>query len=451
MTKTEKRKVLVVGMGATGLSCVRYLNEMGDDITVIDSRDVPPGLRQLKEEFPEVDVITGTLDSPVYRDMDMLVVSPGVSIRTPAILQAAEKGIEIVGDIELFSRCVNETGAKVIAVTGSNGKSTVTTLAENFCSAAGLDSRVGGNIGKPALELLQEPLADIYVLELSSFQLETTYSLATTSAVVLNISEDHMDRYHDIDDYARAKSVIYRNCEHIVVNREDVLASSLANRSENVVSFGYSNPENDQDYGISTDNKFIVRGSKKILALDSIRLIGKHNVVNTMAAMALVEPLGVSSDVVAKVMASFTGLPHRSQVVAEANNVTWVNDSKATNVGACIAALEGIGRPVILIAGGEGKDADFSPLAMAIGKYVKHLVLIGRDASLIEEHIGADISRTHASSMEQAVEIAMANADENDVVLLSPACASFDMFDNFEHRGDVFIKAVHKLVHGGKQ
>lgn len=442
MTVTDKRKVLVVGMGATGLSCVHYLR--GDDITIIDSRDVPPGLKKLKQQYPEVNVITGTLDTNAYQSADLVVVSPGVSMRTPLILKAVDEGIDVAGDIELFARSIGD--AKVIGITGSNGKSTVTTLVGEFCNAAGLHSVVGGNIGRPVLELLSEPSADVYVLELSSFQLEATSSLKTVSAVILNISEDHMDRYDDLDDYAGAKAVIYRHCENIVVNRDDVLASSLA--QEKSVSFGLGEPVNKKDFGLDKDNAYIVCGDEKRLDISKIKLIGRHNIVNIMAAMALVEPLNISTDVIAGVVSKFPGLPHRSQVVAEADGITWVNDSKATNVGATMAALEGIDRPVLLIAGGEGKDADFSPLGEAISRYVKHLILIGRDAGLIEEHVDASVSRTHAASMEQAVEIARENATENDVVLLSPACASFDMFSNFEQRGEVFTRAVHEKVCG---
>lgn len=433
-------------MGATGLSCVRYLHALGDEITVIDSRDVPPGLKTMQDDYPDVNVLTGTLESPLYESTDLLVVSPGISIRTGAVAEAIDKGIEVVGDVELFARAVNESSASVVAITGSNGKSTVTCLVGELCKAAGKTTLVGGNIGKPVLELLNAPIPDVYVLELSSFQLETTRSLPALSAVVLNISEDHMDRYNDLKDYARSKAIIYRNCKHVVINRDDALAVSLVDSAVSVISFGKGEPPTEQDYGVDDSGQFIVRGRQQQLALSDIKLQGQHNVSNVMAAMALIAPMNISLDVIANVTRQFGGLPHRSQVVAEAAGVIWINDSKATNVGASSAALQGVGRPVILIAGGEGKDADFSPLGKTINKYVKHLILIGRDANLIEACVADQVARTHADTMEQAVTIASNIADKGDVVLLSPACASFDMFDNFEHRGDVFTEAVNKLV-----
>lgn len=452
MTNADKRKVLVIGMGATGLSCVRYLHALGDEITVIDSRDIPPGVKVLRQEYPDVQILTGTLEYEMYESIDLLVVSPGVNVRTPAMADALDKCHEIAGDVELFSRAVKENGAAVIAITGSNGKSTVTSLVGELCKAAGKSTLVGGNIGKPVLELLNEPVPDVYVLELSSFQLETTCSLSSLSAVVLNISEDHMDRYNDIKDYANSKAVIYKKCKHAVVNRDDKVAASLVRQSTNVISFGNNEPENKHDYGIDASGQFIVRGGDNLLALSDIKLLGKHNVSNVMAAMALVEPMKISIDNIASVTRQFGGLPHRSQVIAEVSGVSWINDSKATNVGASTAALQGMDRPVILIAGGEGKDADFSPLGQAINEYVKHLILIGRDAKLIEAHVGNHVACTHADTMEQAVTIASNIAEKGDVVLLSPACASFDMFSSFEHRGDVFIDAVNRnVIEGASQ
>ena len=446
MTNADKRKVLVVGMGATGLSCVRYLHALGDEITVIDSRDIPPGLKVLQQEYPDVEIMTGTLECRLYESIDLLVVSPGVSIRTQVMADALDKCHEIAGDVELFSRAVKDNGAEVIAITGSNGKSTVTSLVGELCKAAGKSALVGGNIGKPVLELLNEPVPDVYVLELSSFQLETTCSLSTLSAVVLNISEDHMDRYNDIKDYASSKAVIYKKCKNPVVNRDDKVAASLARQGTNIISIGDNEPETEHDYGIDADGQYIVRGSNKLLALSDIKLLGKHNVSNVMAAMALVESMNISLDDIASVTRQFGGLPHRSQVIAEVAGVSWINDSKATNVGASTAALQGMGRPVVLIAGGEGKDADFAPLGKAIDKYVKYLILIGRDAKLIEAHVGNQVICTHAETMELAVIIARSIVEKGDVVLLSPACASFDMFRNFEHRGEVFIEAVNRHV-----
>lgn len=448
MTDNNKRAV-VVGLGATGLSCVRYLRSRNYAISVVDSRELPPGLKQLQQEFADVEFHGGNFRAEWFEGVDMLVVSPGVSIRQPVIEQARAKGLDIVGDIELFAR---EAKAPVIAITGSNGKSTVTSLVGELCRGAGLNTQVGGNIGRPALELLDESSADVYVLELSSFQLETTRTLAAASAVVLNISEDHMDRYNDLDDYAASKAIIYRQCGHVVYNREDPIVASMAAEYADAQSFGLGWPQRPDDYGIDESAEWIVRGAEQLVRITDIGLVGNHNVTNVMAALALVEPFPVSVDVIRRVLKTFHGLRHRAELVAESAGVAWINDSKATNVGAAIAALQGLTRPVILIAGGEGKDADFRPFGDVMPGRVKLLVLIGRDAEIIRDAVPDSVVSVAADSMEQAIRIAGGKAESGDIVLLSPACASFDMFKNFENRGDVFCEQVRAyLGHGANE
>ncbi|MDH5631960.1 MAG: UDP-N-acetylmuramoyl-L-alanine--D-glutamate ligase [Gammaproteobacteria bacterium] len=442
----NNRNAVVVGLGATGLSCVRYLHARGYSVSVVDSRELPPALARLKQEYADVEFRGGEFRTEWFDAADMLVVSPGVSIRQPVIEQARARGADIVGDIELFAR---EVKAPVIAITGSNGKSTVTSLVGELCRGAGMNAPVGGNIGRPVLEMLDEPEADVYVLELSSFQLETTASLAAASAVVLNISEDHMDRYNDLDDYADSKAIIYRQCGHVVYNREDSVVAAMAVGYAGARSFGFDRPRRAEDYGIDESSEWIVRGNEQVARIADIGLVGNHNMTNVMAALSLVEPFAIPVDVVRTVLKSFTGLRHRSELVAESGGVKWINDSKATNVGAAIAALQGLSGPVILIAGGEGKDADFRPFGVAMPGRVKLLVLIGRDAQIIRDAVPGSVASVTADSMEQAVQIAGDNAEAGDYVLLSPACASFDMFRNFEHRGDVFGECVRAYLGQG--
>ncbi len=438
---------LVVGLGESGYSVVRFLARHGQSPAVADSRAAPPMIERLGREHPGIEVKLGAFDTDWFRRFDRIVVSPGVSVNEPAVAAAREAGATIVGDVELFAALAD---APVIGVTGSNGKSTVTALVGELLAAAGVDARVGGNIGVPVLDLLDEDAPDFYVLELSSFQLETTASLALAAAVVLNISPDHMDRYATLADYARAKGRIFRHCRRAVVNRDDDAAAALAPAAAAAaVHFGLSAPAGEEDFGIvdRDGRRWLARGSKALLAVDEIRLEGSHNLGNMLAALALVAAAGIDlDDNVLDRARRFAGLPHRMERVAEHHGVRWINDSKGTNVGATCAALRGVEAPIVLLAGGVGKGADFAPLAQACAGRVRHALLIGEDADAIARALPADIPVEPVESLAAAVTRAAALATAGDVVLFSPACASFDMFRNFEHRGDVFRALVQEVV-----
>ncbi len=445
MAPNNSQTALVLGLGATGLSCARHLSAHGYRVRVADSRPAPPMLSSLRSEFPDMQVNTGPWDSRVFRDADLLVVSPGLSLRDPEIAAALAAGATAVGDIELFARA---TTAPVIAITGANGKSTVTTLVGEMCRAAGLDTAVGGNIGTPALDLLRHPEPDVYVLELSSFQLETTFSLNARSATVLNITPDHMDRYRDIEEYAAAKERIFQGDGVIVLNRDDSRVMAMARAGRRAMCFGLSQPRDESDYGLvrKGSDEWFARGARAFMPVAELQLEGRHNVANALAAAALTDVIGVPFDSMRRALSSFKGLRHRTEVVGERDGVLWINDSKGTNVGATVAALNGMDRPVILIAGGDGKGADFSQLRGAARNRVRGMVLIGRDAPLLEQALGDLVPVVHAADMREAVQKAAALALSGDAVLLSPACASFDMFRNYEHRGDVFRDAVAKVI-----
>jgi UDP-N-acetylmuramoylalanine--D-glutamate ligase len=445
MPSRQPQRALVVGLGATGLSCVRYLHARGYDVSAIDSRATPPNLATVKQEFPDVPIHTGSFAAERFVGAEMLVVSPGVSLREPAIARAIAAGCEVVGDIELFAR---EAHAPVIAVTGANGKSTVTSLAGALCVAAGLDTFVGGNIGVPALSLLEEGEPDVYVLELSSFQLETTTSLNAGAATVLNITPDHMDRYTTLEEYAQAKASIFNGSGVMVLNADDGWVERMARPSRRTVRFTLSEPRSAMDYGLKTRgrNLWLVRGEEDLLRAADVRLPGRHNLANVLAAFALTDVVCESRAAQIEAARAFTGLPHRTELVAERDGIRWINDSKGTNVGATLAALNGMDAPVVLIAGGDGKGADFTPLREACAARARAVVVIGRDASRIEAALSGAVPVCHADDMRAAVRAARSLAQSGDIVLLSPACASFDMFKNYEHRGEVFRDAVKELL-----
>ena len=439
-------QALVVGLGQTGLSVVRYLKQCGCDVSVVDSRANPPGLAQLRSQFPQVPVRTGGFDAALFADADTLVVSPGVSVRTPVIAEAAGRGAELIGDVELFLRANRKP---VIAITGSNGKSTVTELTAAMLRDAGQRAVAAGNIGRPVLDLLALDDYDVAVLELSSFQLETTHSLNSVAAVVLNLSEDHMDRYADVAEYAAAKSVVYGAAGRVVLNRDDsrVMAMEFDSAAE-IVSFGLSRPVTTDDFGrVDIDaESWLVKGENRLLRVDRMVMPGSHNQANVLAAMALAETLGVAPEAAADTARRFGGLTHRCKLVADKNGVLWINDSKATNVGATVAALQGMNRPVVLIAGGEGKGADFTALRQPLRDHVRLLILLGRDKQLIADAIGDAAEVMLVDTMEQAVAAAAAQAEPGDVVLLSPACASFDMYRNFAERGEHFAALLREMT-----
>lgn len=435
----------MVGLGLTGLSCARWLVRHGYTVSGVDSREHPPGLPALQAELPEVAVQTGGLESAWFRDPGLLVVSPGMSLREPAIADAVARGIDVVGDVELFAR---QAKAPVLAITGANGKSTVTTLVGEMCREAGLDTAVGGNIGVPVLDLLRDPEPEVYVLELSSFQLESTRSLDARAATVLNITPDHMDRYETLTDYTAAKARIFRGHGLMVLNADDPLVMAMAEAGRRSVRFGAQPPAGDMDYGLVQHNgeAWLARGARLLLPAASVPMPGRHNHMNVLAAMAVAESMQVPLDAMKRAVARFHGLHHRTELVAERDGVRWIDDSKGTNVGATIAALKGMDNPVVLIAGGDGKGADFSELRQAVAERARAVVLIGRDGPRIEKALGNVVPVVHADDMAAAVRAASRLVRTGDVVLLSPACASFDMFRNYEHRGQVFAQAVRELV-----
>jgi len=458
------KKVLVLGLGDTGLSCARWLAARGAQVSVADSRAAPPHAARLAEWLPQVPVFTGPFDDARLQAADMLVVSPGVPLAEPAVARAIAAGVEAVGDVELFARAIRALNAeraasasssgpmRVIAITGSNGKSTVTAMCGDMCRMAGLSTCVAGNIGLPVLDALYEieqgraPAPQVWVLELSSFQLETTSSLSADAATVLNLSEDHMDRYPDMDAYAAAKARIFSGDGVQVVNRDDARSLAMALPGRRVVSFGLDRCPRGENFGLCEDE--LCLGRDMLMPLSALPVAGLHNAANALAALALTRALGLPLEPLLRGLAHFKGLPHRVEKVAEIEGVTWYDDSKGTNVGATEAALYGLGdRKAVVILGGDGKGQDFGPLRAAVAANARAVVLIGRDASLIGAAIaGSGIDTYPAVSLPDAVAQAQRLARPGDAVLLSPACASFDMFRNYVHRAEVFIDAVKKLA-----
>ncbi len=437
-------KTLVVGLGKSGLSMVRALMNLGaEQVVVTDSRAVPPGLSELRQQFPDLAYHLGAFDAEVFADATRILVSPGISVQTPEIASAVNQGIPVWGDVELFARL---TQAPVVAITGSNGKSTVTTMLGMMAHKAGLRAAVGGNLGTPVLELLSDR-AELYVLELSSFQLETTHSLAAQAAVVLNISPDHLDRYPDLDAYVAAKQRIFRVAKYKIINRDDPRVAAMTDPQQPGYSFGLGGPKHGE-FGLryQEDKTWLAFGEDCWLAVDELKVAGAYNQANALAALALGQAIGLERSAMVAALRTFTGLSHRSQLVLEHGGVRWFNDSKGTNVGATVAAVSGLPGRVILIAGGEGKDQDFTPLRAALANKVQDLVLLGRDAALIAEVVNGTVSVHRVDDMAQAVAVAADLAQAGDHVLLSPACASFDMFENYEQRGRVFAAAVHRLA-----
>ena len=452
------KKVLVLGLGDTGLSCARWLAARGAQLSVADSRATPPHAARLAEWLPQVPLFTGPFDDARLQASDMLVISPGVPLAEPAVARAVAAGVEAVGDVELFARAIHAINAqrehpmRVIAITGSNGKSTVTAMCGDMCRVAGLSTCVAGNIGLPVLDALYEiecgnaPAPQVWVLELSSFQLETTSSLEADAATVLNLSEDHMDRYPDMDAYAAAKARIFNGNGVQVVNRDDARSLAMARPGRQVVSFGLDGCPREQDFGLCEDE--LCLGGDMLMPLSALPVAGLHNAANALAALALTRALDLPMAALLRGLVHFKGLPHRVEKVAEIDGVTWYDDSKGTNVGATEAALYGMGsRKAVVILGGDGKGQDFGPLKAAVAANARAVVLIGRDAPLIGDAIaGSGIDAYPATSLPDAVAQAQRLAHPGDAVLLSPACASFDMFRNYVHRAEVFIEAVNKLA-----
>jgi UDP-N-acetylmuramoylalanine--D-glutamate ligase len=444
--KQNEKLTVIVGLGKTGFSVAKHLAKNGVNFALVDSRENPPCLDELKQQFPSVMVELGKFSAAILPRASTLIVSPGVSLKEPIIAQQIKNGTPAIGDIELFARAVR---APIIAITGSNGKSTVTTLVGEMAKACGLNVRVGGNLGTPALDLIETTEPDLYVLELSSFQLETTYSLAAAAAVILNIAPDHMDRYADLHEYAAAKVRIFNNCKCAIINREDEYLREhgvYARINAPMLSFGL-NCAHENEFGVA--DGYLTFGAQKLLAINDLFIKGAHQVANALAALALGKAVNLPMSGMLQALRDFKGLAHRCQWTAEINGVDWYNDSKGTNVHSTLAAINGLGSSIkgklILIAGGLGKGADFSLLGDAVLKHVRCVVLIGKDAAKIAAGLNKSSKIIYADSMEQAISVASKNAESGDAVLLSPACASFDMFKNFEHRGDEFMRLVRLL------
>lgn len=442
----QVKKTLVVGLGKTGLSCARFLNAHHLPYTIVDSRRDPPGLAALRSELPDVAPVLGGFDPALFTTADEVVLSPGVSLREPVVAAAVERAIPVIGDVELFAR---QARAPVVAITGSNGKSTVTTLVGEMAREAGRNIRVGGNLGTPALDLLGDGEPEFYVLELSSFQLQTTHSLRPAVAVILNISADHFDRHLDMEEYLAAKRRIYRGSGVMVINDDDPLLRGLIEADRPVLRFTLATPGPGVFGVVAVDGlPWLAKGETPLLAASHMPLKGMHNMANALAALAVGEAMGLPLTQRLAVLRRFRGLPHRMQVVAERDGVQWINDSKGTNVGAASAAVAGLNVPgrVVLIAGGIGKGADFSQLRPALKDKVRAALLMGQDASLIKQAIDDLAPVTLVRDMDEAVARARDLARPGDAVLLSPACASFDMFKNYEARGDAFADAVRRVL-----
>jgi len=430
------RRVLVLGLGDSGLSAARWIEHQGGQARVADTRDSPPRRKDFQGELHLGPFARGLLEG-----VDLVCVSPGLSLEEEVIRAAVAADVPVLGDIELFAW---HNRQPVLAITGTNGKTTVTSLTGHLLRAGGVACEVAGNIAPPVLQALQRTEESgtppgVWVLELSSYQLETTWSLAPTAAAMLNLTEDHLDRYAGLDDYGAAKARIFMGARTQILNRDDPRSMAMAQAGRKVLTFGLDAPRSD-DFGV-VGNK-LVRGRNEILGVDELAIRGSHNVANALAACALASSLGMEPAALAPGLKSFKGLPHRLQLVAARRGVEWYDDSKGTNVGATVAALRGLGKKAVLILGGEGKGQDFSPLGPAVSAHASKVLLIGRDAALIAKAVPGE----RCGSLQEAVERAAQIARPGEAVLLSPACASFDMFRDYRHRGEVFAAAVKALA-----
>ncbi|MEE1921276.1 UDP-N-acetylmuramoyl-L-alanine--D-glutamate ligase [Pseudomonas sp. 148P] len=438
---------IVVGLGKSGMSLVRFLANRGVAFAVADTRENPPELATLRRDYPQVEVRCGELDVEFLCRADELYVSPGLALATPALQQAAARGVKLSGDIELFARNVK---APIVAISGSNAKSTVTTLVGEMAAAAGKRVAVGGNLGTPALDLLADDV-ELYVLELSSFQLETTDQLNAEVATVLNVSEDHMDRYSGLPAYHLAKHRIFRGARQVVVNRQDALSRPLPVEGQPCWTFGLNKPDF-KAFGLREEEgeKYLAFEFQTLMPVRELKIRGAHNQSNALAALALGHAVGLPFEAMLESLRSFAGLAHRCQWVRELNGVNYYDDSKATNVGAALAAIEGLGADIdgklVLIAGGDGKGADFSGLRAPVAAHCRAVVLLGRDAERLAEALGDGAPLVRVQTLEEAVAKCAELALPGDAVLLSPACASLDMFKNFEERGRLFAQAVGALA-----
>ena len=444
----KRRATVVVGLGETGMSCIRYLVSRGRDVVAMDSRDLPPNLELLKREFPQIRLSLGRFDETELRTAKEIVLSPGVSPDEPAIAAAKAAGVPVGGDIELFAK-INAT--PLVAITGSNGKSTVTSWVAHIAQCAGLNAAAGGNLMPPALDLIDDTERDLTVLELSSFQLEATSSLRPDVSVLLNLSADHLDRHESLEHYAAAKARVYANARAAVVNRDDESASALLTDDFDgpVMSFGLDEPSGPQvGLRVVDGQSCIVIGDTALLRVDELGIRGHHNLSNALAACALSYLAGIPRHAMVTGLRTFRALPHRCELVKSDSGVQWINDSKGTNVGATQAALLGLGAegPLVWLAGGQGKGADFTELASAVKRHVRVAILFGEDATSIATAIDGYTDVRKVDSLEAAIELAQDVATAGDTVLFSPACASFDMFPNYVARGERFHQLVEERV-----
>jgi UDP-N-acetylmuramoylalanine--D-glutamate ligase len=455
MSQLRDQSVLVLGLGETGLSLARWLGAQGARVRVADSRVNPPGVDVLRRDCPQAEMRCGAFDDSLLDGVARIAISPGVPLADPFVQRAIARGIPVEGDIELFAQQLNPRSSilnpKVIAITGANGKTTVTSMVEHLCKASGKDAVAAGNISPAVLDVVlargdRQP--EVWVLELSSFQLETTHTLNADAATVLNVSEDHLDRYDGMDAYAAAKARIFHGGGVQLLNRDDVRSMFMARPGRHIVTFGLDAPKNESDWGIVRDGAdiWLVQGGERLLKASELQVAGLHNVANALAALALCRAIDLPMQSLLAALRGFKGLPHRVERVAEIDGVVYYDDSKGTNVGATEAALKGLGCKAVVILGGEGKGQDFSPLNQAVAQHARAAVLIGRDAPLIEAALqGCGVPLHRAADMNDAVHKSADLAQRGDAVLLSPACASFDMFRNYAHRAEAFVAAVHEL------
>ncbi|MCK5727842.1 MAG: UDP-N-acetylmuramoyl-L-alanine--D-glutamate ligase [Methylococcales bacterium] len=436
----EKSRLLVVGLGTTGLSLVRFLNHYNFQITVIDNRDYPPMKAQLLDDFPDVPLITGKFNDHDFKGVSHLIVSPGLSLDQSVIKVACTQGAKIISDIDLFAL---STETPIVAITGSNGKSTVTTMLGEMAEASATKTAIGGNLGTAALNLLDVNVA-LYVLELSSFQLERTSRLNATAATVLNISEDHLDRHKTLENYIFEKTKIFNGVGVMILNKDD---EAVCNMRRHERKHYYFSLKKLTDFHIKTriEGDYFAYKNCELMACLDFPLVGHHNQANVLAALALGHAVNLDLHKMCDALKNMKGLAHRMQTVANINEVEWVNDSKATNVGACMAALEGYQHNVILLAGGDAKGANMTELKTSVQQHVKALIVMGKDAPLLEATLEEIVTVYHVETMIDAVEKANQIAMAKDTVLLSPACASLDQYKNYQHRGDAFIAAVRAL------
>lgn len=456
MNSLAGKSVLVLGLGETGLSLVRWMLGHGAKVRVADSRNAPPAQVLVQANFPQVEMRCGIFRSDLLDGIELVAISPGIPMAEPLVQKALANGLQVIGDIELFAKSLpKENPPKVIAITGANGKTTVTSMVGAMCRAAGLDTEVAGNISPAVLDVLIQRKGlhpDVWVLELSSFQLETTYSLSADAATVLNISEDHLDRYANIGAYIAAKARIFRSDGRAsvqVLNRDDPESLAMGLRDRLIQTFGVETPAlGKHDLGIELEEGevWLVEGTRRLMKAAELQVVGMHNISNALAAISLCRAVGLPMSPLLSALRAFKGLPHRVEKVTEINGVAYYDDSKGTNVGATVAAINGLGCPAVVILGGDGKGQDFTPLQSVVAKHVRVAVLIGRDANKIAEALReCGVPIMFAGDMQEAVRISAAEAQPGDAVLLSPACASFDMFRNYEQRAEVFIAAVRAL------